>query len=195
MDSTKTGEIISLCRKSKGMTQKQLAELLCISEKTVSKWETGGGCPDISMLEALADTLGINVNDLLKGEISMGTNNSGNMHKIKFYTCPECSNILTSTNEAVISCCGHSLSPAEAKKPDDKHTYTAESVEDELYIELAHPMEKSHYITFAAYVTSDRVELHKLYPEQNASFRIKKRGIGELYICCSEDGLFCEYIR
>lgn len=194
MDSLKTGTLISQCRKSMGLTQKQLADILCISEKTVSKWETGGGCPDISMLEPISDTLKINVNDLLKGKISMGTNNSANMLKLKFYICSECGNIITSTNEAVISCCGHSLSPAEARPFDDAHKYSCQTVEDELYFELGHSMEKSHYISFAAYVTTEKAEVYKLYPEQNPSFRIKKRGFGKLYICCSKDGLFCDKI-
>lgn len=68
MDTNKTGQLIAQMRKEVGMTQKQLAEKLNISDRTVSKWERGAGFPDISMLEPLADALGLNVMELLRGE-------------------------------------------------------------------------------------------------------------------------------
>ncbi|MGE4276512.1 MAG: helix-turn-helix domain-containing protein [Lawsonibacter sp.] len=68
MNAQKTGSLISACRKEKGLTQKQLAEQLHVSDRTVSKWERGAGFPDISLLEPLADALGISVTGLLQGE-------------------------------------------------------------------------------------------------------------------------------
>lgn len=68
MNVQKTGLLISACRKEKGLTQKQLAGQLNISDRTVSKWERGSGFPDISLLEPLADALGISVAGLLQGE-------------------------------------------------------------------------------------------------------------------------------
>lgn len=68
MDSIKTGNLIAETRKEKNMTQRALAEMLHISDRTVSKWERGAGFPDVSMLEPLADALGLTVTELLHGE-------------------------------------------------------------------------------------------------------------------------------
>lgn len=68
VDTEKTGSLIAECRKECGLTQKQLAEKLNVSDRTVSKWERGAGFPDVAMLTPLADALGISVVDLLQGE-------------------------------------------------------------------------------------------------------------------------------
>ena len=68
MDSKKIGKVIAKRRKEKGMTQGELAERLSVSNKTISKWETGVGLPDISILVDLASILDISVDDLLKGK-------------------------------------------------------------------------------------------------------------------------------
>ena len=68
MDSKKIGKVIAKRRKEKGMTQGELAERLSVSNKTISKWETGAGLPDISILVDLASVLDISVDDLLKGK-------------------------------------------------------------------------------------------------------------------------------
>ena len=68
MDNAKTGSLITARRKELGLTQKELAEKLHISDRTVSKWERGAGFPDVSLLEPLADTLGFSVLDLIEGE-------------------------------------------------------------------------------------------------------------------------------
>ena len=68
MDQVKIGKFISQMRKEKGLTQKQLGEELLISDKTVSKWETGKGMPEVSLMLPLCEKLGINVNELLTGE-------------------------------------------------------------------------------------------------------------------------------
>lgn len=67
-DKEKIGKLISKLRKEQKLTQKELAEKLLVSNKTISKWENGAGLPDISMLAPLADILGITVTELLKGE-------------------------------------------------------------------------------------------------------------------------------
>ena len=69
MDLKKTGNLISNARKEKGITQKELAEKLHISDRTVSKWERGAGFPDVSILTELADILGLTVTELLQGEL------------------------------------------------------------------------------------------------------------------------------
>ena len=68
MDSKKIGKLIAKRRKEKGMTQGELAERLSVSNKTISKWETGAGLPDISILVDLASVLDISVDDLLRGK-------------------------------------------------------------------------------------------------------------------------------
>ena len=68
MDQTRIGTFIAVLRKEKGLTQKELAEQIGISDKTVSKWETGNGMPDIAYLSPLCEVLDINVNELLSGE-------------------------------------------------------------------------------------------------------------------------------
>lgn len=68
MDREKTGALIAATRKERGLTQKELAERLHISDRAVSKWERGVGFPDVSLLEPLADALGLSVISLLHGE-------------------------------------------------------------------------------------------------------------------------------
>ena len=72
MDQEKIGKFILEMRKQKGLTQKELAELVGISDKTISKWECGNSMPDISYLEALCNSLGITVNELLSGQSLTG---------------------------------------------------------------------------------------------------------------------------
>lgn len=69
MDLQKTGELIAAKRKEKSMTQKQLGEVLNISDRTVSKWERGVGFPDVSLVEPLAEALGLSILDIFRGEI------------------------------------------------------------------------------------------------------------------------------
>lgn len=68
MDQIKIGKFIANCRKEKNMTQRQLADALEISDKTISKWECGKGLPEVQFMIPLCDLLGINVNELLSGE-------------------------------------------------------------------------------------------------------------------------------
>ena len=68
MDQLKTGKFIAEMRKSKGLTQKQLADALLISDKTVSKWECGNGLPEVSLMLPLCEILGITVNELITGK-------------------------------------------------------------------------------------------------------------------------------
>jgi len=72
MDKEKTGQLITELRKEKGLTQKQLAEALNVTDKAVSKWERGLSFPDISMLEPLSDLLGISIMEILAGERQTG---------------------------------------------------------------------------------------------------------------------------
>ena len=177
-------------REKKQMTQAELAAQLHVSDKTVSKWENGKGYPDISLLEPISKIFGVSVAELLSGKVVSNVNVSANMLRTKFYVCPLCGNILHATGETVVSCCGITLPALEAEEPEEAHAVTMEKVEDEQFITVCHPMTKQHYISFVAYVTSDRLQLVKWYPEGNAETRIQLRGRGYLYYYCNRHGLF-----
>lgn len=190
MDCSKVGKLIFQLRTEKGMTQKALADAMNISDRTISKWERGIGCPDVSLLGELSNILGVNIDKILSGDLEPNLVDGGNMKKTKFYICPACGNVLLGTGEAEISCCGRKLLPAEIKKEDHSHEIKVEAIEGDLYVTLEHEMEKQHYITFAAHVSYDRVLLVKLYPEQDAQVRFPKPRRGTLYVCCSNHGLY-----
>lgn len=190
MNTYVTGTTIRNLREDRRMTQAELAEKLGVSSKTVSKWETAKGLPDITLLQPLAQALGISVIELINGEHITNRNVSGNLRRCKFYVCPICGNIIHSTGNAVVSCCGVTLPPLEAEEADDDHAVTIEQVEDEQFITVHHPMTKEHFISFLAYVTCDRVQLVKLYPEGEAQTRLQMRGLGTLYYYCNRHGLY-----
>ena len=190
MNTYVTGTTIRNLREDRRMTQAELAEKLGVSSKTVSKWETAKGLPDITLLQPLAQALGISVIELMNGEHITNRNVSGNLRRCKFYVCPICGNIIHSTGSAVVSCCGVTLPPLEAEEADDDHAVTIEQVEDEQFVTVHHPMTKEHFISFLAYVTCDRVQLVKLYPEGNAQTRLQMRGLGTLYYYCNHHGLY-----
>ena len=189
MDTYITGAAVKTLRERKGLTQAQLAEILGVSSKAVSKWETAKGLPDITLIEPLAKALGVSVMELLSGDPVINRNTSSNILRSRFYVCPVCGNIVRTVGDAVVSCCGIPLPPLEAEEPDEDHRITVESVEDEHFITVHHPMTKSHFISFIAHLTSDRVQLVKLYPEGNAETRLNLRGRGYLYIYCNKHGL------
>ena len=189
MNTYVTGKTIKQLRQEKGFTQEQLAELLGVSGKTVSKWETAKGLPDISLLKELAAVLGISVCELMSGDTVTNTNRSANLLRSCFYVCPLCGNVIHAMGEGVVHCCGILLPPLEAEEPDDLHGVTLEQVEDETFVTVNHPMTKEHYISFIAYVTTDRMQLVKLYPEGNAQTRLQLRGLGYLYFYCNRHGL------
>ena len=190
MNTYVTGMTIKHLREMRKLTQSELAERIGVSSKTISKWETGKGLPDISLLQPLAQALGISVIELMDGQHITNKNISANMLRCKFYVCPVCGNIVHAAGHALISCCGVMLPPLEAEDADDDHGITIEQVEDEQFLTIHHPMTKDHYISFIAFVTSDRVQLVKFYPEGNAETRLQLRGMGYLYYYCNRHGLF-----
>lgn len=191
MNGKEMGTLISKLRKERNMTQKDVAECLCVSPQAVSKWERGIGCPDVSFLPALSELFGVAMERLLAGDLNPAVTDGGNMKRIKFYVCPDCGNILTATGGGELHCCGRKLEALKAKPVDEEHMAAVQAIEEDWYVTFSHPMEKEHYFRFAAYVTMDRVLLVRLYPEQGGEFRIPQiRGGGKLYLCCSRDGLF-----
>ncbi|WP_312941491.1 helix-turn-helix domain-containing protein [Oscillibacter sp.] len=184
-----TGPVIRELREKKQLTQRQLAQTLCVSDKTISKWETGRGLPDVSLLEPLASALSVSVAELLSGECFVNDNRSGNLLRSKFYVCPICGNVLWAAGEGSFSCCGVNLPPLEAEEPDEAHPLQAQRLDGEWYVELDHLMRKDHFISFFALVTDNRTEIVRLYPEQNAEARFPERS-GTLYACCNRHSLF-----
>ena len=189
MDNYVTGAVIRRLREDKNMTQAELAARLDVSPKTISKWETAKGLPDISLLDPLAAALEVSVMELMSGNTIINRNISANMMRSQIYVCPVCGNIIHAMGEAAISCCGVALPPLEAEEPDEAHHITIEKVEDEQFIVVHHDMTKQHYISFMAYVTGDKFQMVKLYPEGNAECRFRFRGLGYLYIYCNRHGL------
>ena len=184
-----TGTTIKALREKNNMTQAQLGEILGVTHKAVSKWETAKGLPDITLIEPLAKALSVSVPELLSGEPIINRNLSANVLRSKFYVCPICGNIFRTMGDALISCCGIVLPPLEAEEPDADHRITIEKVEDEHFITVHHPMTKNYYISFVAFLTTDRVQFVKLYPEGNAETRLKLYGRGYLYLYCNHHGL------
>lgn len=190
MDCTKVGKLIFDLRKEKGMTQRQLAEAMNISDKTISKWERGLGCPDITLLHELSDILKVNIEKILLGDLEPNNMDGGNMKKLKFYLCPNCGNVITATGEAELSCCGRKIAPSVPKPADEEHYLKVENIENDFYITFSHEMQKEHYISFIAYVAYDKVLFVKLYPEQGGEVRIPRLHGGKLYFGCSKHGLW-----
>lgn len=194
MDCGKVGALIARLRRERGLTQRELSDRLGVTAKAVSKWETGMGCPDVSLLARLAEELGADLAALLSGRMPPGEESGGNMKKAKYYVCPSCGGLALSTGEAELSCCGRRLSPLTPQKADEAHGLTIERVEDEWYLTAGHPMDKDHHIAFAALAAGDRVQLVRQYPEWDFQVRFPARGRGMLLWYCTRHGLFYQNI-
>lgn len=190
MNQYVTGAVIKELREKNHLTQAELAERLCVSDKTISKWENAKGYPDISLLEPIAKVFGISITELISGNAVRNANVSANMIRSKFYVCPVCGNVIHSMGEAVINCHGVLLTPVQAEETDENHMIFIERVEDEYYVRIEHDMTKLHYISFVAAVSSDKIQLIKLYPEGNPEARFKINGVKRIFFYCNRDGLF-----
>lgn len=185
-----TGAMIRALREKKGVTQAQLAAMLHVSDKAVSKWENAKGYPDISLLEPLAKAFGISAAELLCGKAVTNANLSASMLRSHFYVCPICGNVLHAMGEAAISCHGVMLTPAQTEPADERHKLFIECVEDEYYVRIEHDMTKQHYIAFMAALSPDRLQMVRLYPEGSAEARFKMNGVKRIYCFCNRDGLY-----
>lgn len=195
MNSYVTGNIIKRLREDKGITQASLAEMINVSAKAISKWETGKGYPDITLIEPLAAALGVSIIELLSGDEVTNQNRSFNMKRSLFYVCPVCGNVIISTGETVVCCHGIALLPAEAEEADENHQMKIEPVEDEYFVTLDHTMSKEHYISFLSAVTDNGILMTKLYPEGNAEARFKINRTYAVYAFCNRHGLFKVNLR
>lgn len=194
MNAYVTGGTIRALREQKHMTQSELARRLCVSDKAVSKWETGKGFPDITLIHSIASVLQVSITELLTGTPVCNNNVSANLMRSKLYVCPVCGNVIHATGAAVVSCCGITLPALEREQEDKAHILHCERVEDEYFVTVDHEMTKEHYISFLAYVTGDQIIYKKLYPEGNAEARFFIRGHGVLYGYCNRHGLFAKRV-
>ena len=194
MNHAKTGQQIRTLRTQLHMTQKQLAGILGVTDQAVSKWERGLGCPDVSLLPVLARYLGVSIEQLITEQPPVSRHQGGSMHALRFFVCPNCGNRLTASCTGSITCCGKELEALTPQNPDERHALQLEPVEDEWFITTGHPMEKEHYISFAAFVRGDQLLLTERWPEWDFQLRIPNRGHGFLYWYCTRHGLFRQKI-
>lgn len=190
MNQYVTGSVIKKLREKNNMTQLQLAEKISVSAKTISKWETAKGYPDITLLESIADALSVSITELISGNTVTNSNVSANMLRSNFYVCPVCGNIIHSMGETVIQCHGLQLNPQQAEETDEDHKIFIEQIEDEYYVQMEHDMSKQHYISFIAAVSMDRLQMVKLYPQGSAEAKFKMNGVKKIYFYCNRSGLF-----
>ncbi|WP_230398456.1 helix-turn-helix domain-containing protein [Novisyntrophococcus fermenticellae] len=189
MDCVKIGRLIARLRREKGLTQQDIAQALNISNKTVSKWECGLGCPDVSLWADLSVILEADMAQMMEGEITLNRPDTGNINKIRFYVCPSCKNVLVSTGSSSIFCCGRKLEQLVLQQDENTPSITVEVIDVDYFITIEHEMTRDHYILFAAYVKSDMVFLTRMYPEQSAAVRIPHMPGGKLYLYCVKHGL------
>ena len=189
MDQEKVGGIIKTLRKDRGMTQLELALCLNVTDRAVSKWERGLGCPDISLLTRLSEIFSVDIGSIIDGDMDENEKRSGNMKKTKFYVCPICGNIITASENTNVSCCGRKLEGLEEKKNLDEEMKIERVDGTELYISSSHPMTKDDYISFFSYVTSDSLLLKKLYPEWGVEIRFPWLGHGKFMWYSEKEGL------
>jgi DNA-binding XRE family transcriptional regulator/desulfoferrodoxin (superoxide reductase-like protein) len=188
------GDLIRKLRREHDMTQKQLADKMNISDKAVSKWERGLGLPDISLVSELTDLLGADLQSLLDGNMVANDFVNGNMKNTKYYVCPTCHNITFCTGEAEVSCCAKKLNVQSLQKAIESEKLTVNAIENDWYITSSHSMTKDHYISFIAFVTGDKIQIIKQYPEWNLSVRIPQNGHGMLIWYCTVHGLFYQLL-
>lgn len=190
-----SNDTIRSLREAAQLTQKQLADELGVTDKAISKWETGRGLPDVTLLDPLSKALNVSIAELLAGERIVNTNKAANLNKSRFYVCPICGNVLYSSGEATISCCGTTLPPLEPEDDTGEAPARIEISDGEVYVAIDHAMQKDHFVSFLAYVTTDHHYLRKLYPEQRAEARFPYKGSGTIYSYCNRHGLSAQKIR
>ena len=194
MDNGKIGELIHRLRRERGLTQLQLAERLGVSDKAVSKWERGLGCPELSLLPELAEALEVDMGKLLSGELAANDRVSGNVNRLRFWVCPSCGNVVSALTDTGVSCCGKRLRPLTARKADEEHSLTVQRIETEYFVSSGHPMEREHHIAFLALVKDDSLLLRKMYPEWELQTRMPFWGHSRLYFYCTQHGLFWQNV-
>ncbi len=194
MDCLKIGQIIRQLRKEKNMTQSTLAKELNISDKTISKWERGMGCPDISLIVELSEILGVDLNHMLKGHVENSPLIGGNLKKSQYHVCSLCGNVTMSTGATQVTCCGRKIEALVAQKAAEDQKLNVEVDGDEFYITSSHASTKENYISFIVYALGGAMELIKQYPEWDIQLRLQRKGRGKLLWYSTKLGLLYQNI-
>jgi len=194
MNQERTGALIRRLRIQAGYTQSELAERIGVTDKAVSKWETGVGMPDIGLISRLGEVFSVRVESLLSGEMNENKSKGGSMKNTMFAICPVCGGVYTLSGNAQVSCCGRVLRTEQPRKATAEEKLTVEPMEDEWYISSDHPMTKENYIHFVALVTGERLTLVRQYPEWDLSLRLPGRGHGKLVWYADDTGLLYQLV-
>ena len=190
MDQVKTGALIRTLRIKQNMTQLALAEQIGVSDKAVSKWERGCGAPDISLLPTLSKVLQVSTKALRRGDLEENEKSSGNLKKLRCYHCADCGNLLFSTDDAEVNCCGKTCLPLQIQHAEQADRLIVTKSDGEWYITSHHAMQRDHYISFVAVLTGDTLLIKKQYPEWGLETRIPFFKHGTLLWYCTKHGLF-----
>lgn len=179
MNAEKTGNLIRSLRIKKGLTQKELAQMICVTDKAVCKWEKGRGCPNITLISQLSKVLEVDIQSILQGYLDKNKKIGENMNHLKFYKCPTCGNLVTSIKSVELSCCGNKLSPVSAQtRSDPEYQPVIQEFDGQYSIKFNHPMTKSNYISQVIVVRYDQIMTVNLYAEAEAIITIPQvRGI------------------
>lgn len=194
MNQIKTGQLIRALRQKRALTQRALAETLRVSDKTVSKWERGRGAPDISLLPALAQALGVDVEALLAGAVNEPEGRSGTLKTLRFSVCPQCGSLAFAAAGAAVRCCGRKLAPLPVQPAAPDHALEIVQADGEWYVTSRHEMRREHFLSFLAFRTDDTLFVKKLYPEWGAEVRIPFYAHGTLFWHCTRHGLFSQEV-
>ena len=179
MNAEKTGSLIRSLRIKKGLTQKELAHMICVTDKAVCKWEKGRGCPNITLISQLSKVLEVDIQSILQGYLDKNKKIGENMNHLKFYKCPTCGNLVTSIKSVELSCCGNKLSPVSAQtRSEPEYQPVIQEFDGQYSIKFNHPMTKSDYISQVIVVRYDQIMTVNLYAESEAIITIPQvRGI------------------
>ena len=179
MNAEKTGNLIRSLRIKKGLTQKELAHMICVTDKAVCKWEKGRGCPNITLISQLSKVLEVDIQSILQGYLDKNKKIGENMNHLKFYKCPTCGNLVTSIKSVELSCCGNKLSPVSAQtRSDPEYQPVIQEFDGQYSIKFNHPITKSNYISQVIVVRYDQIMTVNLYAESEAIITIPQvRGI------------------
>ena len=179
MNAEKTGNLIRSLRIKKGLTQKELAHMICVTDKAVCKWEKGRGCPNITLISQLSKVLEVDIQSILQGYLDKNKKIGEKMNHLKFYKCPTCGNLVTSIKSVELSCCGNKLSPVSAQtRSDPEYQPVIQEFDGQYSIKFNHPMTKSDYISQVIVVRYDQIMTVNLYAESEAIITIPQvRGI------------------
>ena len=194
MENERLGALIRSLRRELGLTQRELAVRLGVTDKAASKWERGLGCPDVIYLPQLSQIFGVDLERLLQGDLTPNELVGGNMKKIRYYVCPVCGGLTFCTGGAEVSCCGRKLAPLEPRKAGEEEKLTVEAIENDWYVSGDHPMRKDDYISFVAFATGDRLQVVKQYPEWDFQARIPGRSHGMLLWYSQKQGLLYQLV-